>query len=602
MNVQFTRRFVGSLLIALLTASYGFCLDRTKLGKEDKFRILVDKVLMAANGWVMTEEHIKEIRDAGFNVVCPRRGGGSITEVRRIAELARKHGLFHVVWMRGTRSTKSGVRYTHADGHSQPLYSPNSDELWNWMTKLILGHAKISTQVDSLIGTFLDFENYAPDKRGRGNCYKLSYDEKILAEFCAAKKIDPPKLKPEQRQPWLAKNGLEDEFRKFQIDSWRARCRTLRRQIDRINPNYMLVVYPVPGPIFLTDAAWPEWSTEAAPLILADASTYGRPADLMGEPDALAVNRQRLVANINLAKRRRFPFVFLGGIDPVVRGADPEFSAKNAVMISEFTNGYWVFYEGPKYDGKHPRYFEWFKKANEEIAAGEYKLHRVRRTEPMDQAAVDRKTDKLQIALYRVPGKIRVQIQESQKFETHNLQSLSLKYLKQLDVVILQDFTARIPVTTEISNNLRKFVEQGGGLFLTHDTGWFMDPIFPEIAVPAKPKFHVDKTRSRHVLKARMVIAEEHQATGNLKSPTTFASRTPDHMIFEAGPKGKVVVRDEYGQAVVVIGTFGKGRVAYSGAYYGRKAPLTGPERTMFFALLDWLATKTKPRSERKTG
>ena len=32
-----------------------------------------------------------------------------------------------------------------------------------------------------------------------------------------------------------------------------------------------------------------------------------------------------------------------GGIDPAVRGADPEFSGKNAVAISEVTDGYWIF-------------------------------------------------------------------------------------------------------------------------------------------------------------------------------------------------------------------------------------------------------------------
>jgi hypothetical protein len=59
---------------------------------EQKFRVLVDKVLMADNGWVMTEAHIEEIAAAGFNVVSPRRGNDDIDEVRRIAGLAQAHG------------------------------------------------------------------------------------------------------------------------------------------------------------------------------------------------------------------------------------------------------------------------------------------------------------------------------------------------------------------------------------------------------------------------------------------------------------------------------------------------------------------------------
>ena len=36
-------------------------------------------------------------------------------------------------------------------------------------------------------------------------------------------------------------------------------------------------------------------------------------------------------------------------------------------MISEACDGYWVFYEGPKYDKDHPDYFQWFTRANRAI-------------------------------------------------------------------------------------------------------------------------------------------------------------------------------------------------------------------------------------------
>ena len=38
-------------------------------------------------------------------------------------------------------------------------------------------------------------------------------------------------------------------------------------------------------------------------------------------------------------------------------------------MISDVTAGYWVFYEGIKYDKEHPDYFQWFKWANDQIRA-----------------------------------------------------------------------------------------------------------------------------------------------------------------------------------------------------------------------------------------
>jgi hypothetical protein len=73
-------------------------------------------------------------------------------------------------------------------------------------------------------------------------------------------------------------------------------------------------------------------------------------------------------------KNAGIPFIYAGGIDPVVRGADPEFSGKNAVMISEVTDGYWIFYEGPTYTKQdHADYWKWFTWANGAIADGNFK-------------------------------------------------------------------------------------------------------------------------------------------------------------------------------------------------------------------------------------
>jgi len=99
------------LLVALLVLSTAaYSADRAALGRTEKLRILVDKVLMASNKWVMTEDHVKEIADAGFNVVSPRLGNEDMAEVRRIAELAGKHGIFHMTWMRGVMTARGKVK------------------------------------------------------------------------------------------------------------------------------------------------------------------------------------------------------------------------------------------------------------------------------------------------------------------------------------------------------------------------------------------------------------------------------------------------------------------------------------------------------------
>ena len=166
---------------------------------DAKMRVLVDKVLMAANDWVMTGEHVREIATAGFNVLSPRRGNDDLDEVRRIAGLAQDNGMRHMPWMRGTllvpedEPADSGKRLVWADGTQQDLYSPNADELWDWMTTRILGYARVSVDQPALMGVFLDFENYAPG--GQSNTYALSYDSAILSQFARASNIEVNKAR-----------------------------------------------------------------------------------------------------------------------------------------------------------------------------------------------------------------------------------------------------------------------------------------------------------------------------------------------------------------------------------------------------------------------
>lgn len=347
---------------------------RDDLGRTVKLRILVDKVMQPQAGWVTEEWMVKETADAGFNVYCPRKGYGDLRAVRDVTRWCRKYGIYHMPWMRGTLAAPSGPesdgkRLLWANGAEQPLWSPNSDELWDWMNRYIVEYAKLSTKNRYIIGVFLDFENYAPGGK-MGNCYGLSYDDIIMAKFADAKGLKPPKLEPAERKKWLEDQGLHDEFARFQIDYWRKQCRRLRKAIDQFNPKFQFCIYPAPGTLFMTEAAYPEWATKEAPLILADATTYGRPQRYTPEATALEINRHKLQQNMRVPKRAGIPFVYVGGIDPVVQGADPEFCGKNAVMISQVADGYWVFYEGPTYTKDHPDYFKWFTWANKAISQG----------------------------------------------------------------------------------------------------------------------------------------------------------------------------------------------------------------------------------------
>ena len=359
--------------------------DIDALGRGVKLRIVVDKVMQPVEGWVTKEWMVKAAADAGFNVYSPRIGFDRAAEVRRAARWCAKYGIYFMPWMRGTlaapmNDSAKGRRMVWANGTEQPLWSPNSDEFWTWTRRYIIQYAALSREVPSVLGVFLDYENYAPGKVA--NAYSLSFDDQVLAEFAKARAVNIPELPFGKRRDWLKKHGLSDAFHRFQVGLWRQRCRELRKAVDQINPKFRFCVYPAPGTPFIQQAVYPEWATKAAPLILADAATYGRPSRFIPQKQGLEKNRAKLIERRGIPRKAGISFIYLGGIDPVVSGADPEFCGKNAVVISDCTDGYWIFYEGPKYDRDHPHYWKWFTWANRAIAAGRLDAWREPREEP----------------------------------------------------------------------------------------------------------------------------------------------------------------------------------------------------------------------------
>jgi len=374
-------RCVGAL--ALVLNARGLCgeaVSRSDLGTKVKLRVLVDKVMQPQEKWVTKEWMVKATAEAGFNALSPRIGHERLDEVKQVAEWCRTYGIYYMPWMRGSLEAPrgreaDGKRYVQARGVEQQLWRPNSDEVWAWTHRHVLEYAKLGVAHRSLMGVFLDYENYAPGRAE--NCYGLSYDDLILTKFAESKGITAPVLDFAQRKPWLEEKGLHEAFSRFQVDHWRARCRALREAVDRIDPTFQFCIYPAPGTPFMVQGAYPEWATKRAPLILADASTYGRPTRLGGQAASLEANRERLIKGIETPQAAGIPYLYIGGIDPLVRGADPEFSGKNAVMISEATHGYWIFYEGPTYTKPdHVEYWKWFTWANRAIERADFAVWR----------------------------------------------------------------------------------------------------------------------------------------------------------------------------------------------------------------------------------
>ena len=570
---------------------------RRALGRDEKLRILVDKVMQPEAGWRTEEWMVAAAAGAGFNVWSPRIGHDDLEAVRQVNAWCAAHGMYHLPWMRGSLQAPdgpaaAGKRLVWASGAEQPLYSPNADELWEWASRYIVEYARLAARDSTLIGVFLDFENYAPGPGG-GNLYELSYDDAILQEFAASRGLVLPRLALDARQRWLEEQDLHAAFADFQLERWRQRCRTLRQAVDAYAPEFQFCIYPAPGTLFMAAATYREWATAAAPLILADASIYGRPGVWAGHGEALQINHDMLAERLAWARSQPGgPFMYAGGLDPVVKGADPEFCGRNAVMSAELTDGYWVFYEGPSYTGTHREYFDWFARANQAIRAGDWPFWRAPRETPDTSGLTElpRRTDRPQLLLHDSRPHLRRTLEALDLFEIHELAGTAASYLAAADVVVLQNFNQELEPDHPFIETLRQYVAGGGGLLLGHDTAWFMASPFPEVATRGYPQHNVEA--ERHVVHTPLVVAASHPALGELAPGTRFDTEFYDHMIFAAGARGQVLIRNAFDEPVYVAAEVGQGRVVFSGCYYGYEHPLDGVERQVLHSIVRWLARR----------
>jgi hypothetical protein len=210
--------------------------------------------------------------------------------------------------------------------------------------------------------------------------------------------------------------------------------------------------------------------------------------------------------------------------------------------------------------------------------------------DPGDAATFVRKSDKPQLGVFDTRKIMMKMLDDEGRFEVHELLGLSKEYLKHFNVIILQNYNAPLTADDPFCQTLRAYVEEGGGLMLAHDTAWFMESPFPEVAVRGTPTKNVEA--ERHVVDTPLKVAQAHPALRGLQPGAQFPTEFRDHMIFKPGRQGVTVIENLFGDPVYVLGEVGRGRVAFVGGYYGYQNAPTGAEREAFLGVIDWLARK----------
>jgi len=185
---------------------------------------------------------------------------------------------------------------------------------------------------------------------------------------------------------------------------------------------------------------------------------------------------------------------------------------------------------------------------------------------------------------------------EKSNFRVFSLPRLDLEALNHADVVIIPQCGSP-KFFNQAEEDIRKYVENGGGILLTHDAVGYREhkPIFTEIGKGIT-------NPERDVVE----IVKENEVTAGFKKGERFVPGFRyDHIIIEKGPLGEVVIEDEKNDAVVVIGKIGKGKVVLDGMLpgifggktdsggAGEKEP-EGEELKLLINIVKWLGEKEK--------
>jgi len=188
-----------------------------------------------------------------------------------------------------------------------------------------------------------------------------------------------------------------------------------------------------------------------------------------------------------------------------------------------------------------------------------------------------------------------IKVLEKEGIRVFSLPKLDNEALSNVDVLVIPQIP-KPDVLNQAMKQIREFVENGGGILFTHDAVGYRNHkvIFPEIG---KGIGNVDLDKVK--------VIKEHPVTDGFKTGDEIVHKYYDHIGIEKGEKGEVIVVDDMGYGVVVVGEIGKGRVVLNGmisgyasvqkgSSTGREEEPEGGELKILVNSIKWLSGKKK--------
>jgi|GEM_PF-777398 hypothetical protein len=190
---------------------------------------------------------------------------------------------------------------------------------------------------------------------------------------------------------------------------------------------------------------------------------------------------------------------------------------------------------------------------------------------------------------------------ESDKMKVHGNCALPLlmTYLDGADVMFLNGFHRKFRPGHQFLHALREHVEKGAGMLLAEgrtvvgDLEIASSHPFPEIGAMGKPVQVLGQEIPELIVEGRHPIVNG-LADGTRFPVSVFWHHGHSHVPYsgstiEPGPGGQVLVRNVFGDPVLVTGEIGKGRIALFAFSYIREAPTDSIDHQIYMNALRWL-------------
>ncbi|OGV49125.1 MAG: hypothetical protein A2017_08035 [Lentisphaerae bacterium GWF2_44_16] len=210
---------------------------------------------------------------------------------------------------------------------------------------------------------------------------------------------------------------------------------------------------------------------------------------------------------------------------------------------------------------------------------------------------------KIKVAIYNATGdkgrssgylKIKEILDGEKDFQVEYIKDLSISKLTEYDCLIFpQSILGASTGKDDYFNSISRFVNDGGrGVIFYHDACAYLrgefgeKAVFPEIC--AKGTYGGWKNN-------KYIVSATHPSIKGYEEGSVHSHVYDDHILITPGKDGTIIMKDKNGEAVVVAGKAGNGRVIYDGTIiYPDKEDtvITEFDRKRLINSILWLAGK----------